>query len=160
MEVDDRRVEVIGGVRNSWWVHLPGIVAVVAMIALMAARRPWPARAPVHFDMHWNADRWGPPWECALFPALGATIVVSGMTVSAVWASQEKGKKRFNLTLPLLVAPLGAVTGVHLWYWWNLAQLAGTGHAAGAWTCVWICAAIVLAGSAILETFRKAGRQA
>jgi hypothetical protein len=146
--------------KSSLWVHLPGMIAVAAMVALTAARRPWPARAPVHFDMHWNADRWGPPWECAMFPALGIIILVSGITVSAIWAGQEKGKKRFNVTLPLLVAPLGAVTGVHLWYWWNLAELAGAGHAAGAWGWVWICAGIVLAASAILEIFRKPGRQA
>jgi hypothetical protein len=118
---------MIRALKSSWWLHIPGMLAIAAMVALMAARRPWPSRAPVHFDFYWNADRWGSPWESSIFPVLAIGILLAAIWSSTVWATREDGLKRFNLTLPLVVAPLGGMMGVHFWYWWNLPQLAGAG---------------------------------
>jgi hypothetical protein len=146
---------MIRALKSSWWLHIPGMLAIAAMVALMAARRPWPSRAPVHFDFYWNADRWGSPWESSIFPVLAIGILLAAIWSSTVWATREDGLKRFNLTLPLVVAPLGGMMGVHFWYWWNLPQLAGAGHAPGGWWWVGTCAAIVCAASTTLEIFRK-----
>jgi hypothetical protein len=141
--------------RSSWWVHLPGTVAIASMIAVTAYRRPWPLRAPIHFDLHWNANRWGSPWAFAIFPLLAAIILISQIIVSAMWKKHEDGRKRFNLTLPLMAAPLGAMTGVHLWYWTNLPALASTGRAAHPWEWVWACTFILVSSTILIELLRR-----
>ena len=146
---------MIRALKSSWWVHLPGSLAIAFMLGLMAARRPWPSRVPVHFDFHFNPDRWGSPWEFAVFPVLAIGVLLSGIWASTMWVRQEKGRKRFNLLLPLLTVPLGAIAGVHFWFWTNLPVLAQTGHAAGGWWWAGICAAGVCAISLLLEIFRK-----
>lgn len=143
------------GFKSSWWVHLPGILAVAAMIAVMAINRPWPPRTPAHFDLNWNVDRWSSPWTSAAFPILATIILFAGMLGSAIWSRHEEGRKRFNVTLLLIAAPLGAITGVHMWYWQNLPQLAATGRAPHPWGWVWTCAITLAATTVILETFRK-----
>jgi hypothetical protein len=141
--------------KSSWWVHLPGLLAVAAMLSLMLAQRPWPMRAPVHFNFFWKSDRWGSPWDFSMFPILAIGISLSSIWSSAMWSKHEKGRKRFNLTLPLMVTPLGALAGVHSWYWWNLPELAQTGYAPGGWWWAAICAVILCAASVTLEIFRK-----
>jgi len=147
---------MIRAIRSTWWVNVPGLLAIAAMVALMAARRPWPRRVPVHFDFYFHSDRWGSPWEIAVFPVLAGMIVLSGLIGSTIWAQHENGKKRFNLTLPLLATPLGAIAGVHFWYWWNVSALASGGNAGGAWAWVGIAAVIIGSSSAMLESFRRA----
>ena len=146
---------MIKALKSSWWVHLPGMLAIVVMVALMAARRPWPSRAPVHFDFQFQPDRWGSPWEAAVFPVLALGVSLSGIWATTMWVRQEKGRKRFNLILPLVTAPLGMIAGVHLWFWSNLPLLARTGRAPGGWWWAGICALIVCAASVSLEIFRK-----
>jgi hypothetical protein len=141
--------------KSSWSLHLPGIVALALMIGLMAYRRPWPTQAPVHFDLHWNSDRFGSPWEAAIFPVLVALILVSEIAASLLWVRHEEGRKKFNLTLPLMATGLGAIAGMHLWYWWNLSELAATGRAPHPWAWLWIAAAIVAITTILLEKLRK-----
>jgi hypothetical protein len=146
---------MIKAFRSSWWVHLPGLLAIALMLALMASRRPWPSRVPVHFDSNFQPNRWGPPWQDAIFPVIATGILLSGIWASAMWSSQEKGRKRFNLILPLVTAPLGAIAGIHFWFWSNLPTLARTGYAPRGWWWVGICALIVCATSILLEILRK-----
>jgi hypothetical protein len=140
--------------RSSWWVHLPGTMAIASMIAVMAYRRPWPSRAPVHFNLHFTPDRWGSPWNFAVFPLLVGMILMSQMIASAAWKRHEEGRKRFNLALLLTAAPLGAIVGIHWWYWANLPQLAETGRADHAWGWVWISASILVLVTILLEIVR------
>jgi len=147
---------MLKGFRNSWWVHLPGIIAIAAMVAAMMMRRPWPSRAPVHFDFRFATDRWGSPREAIVFPFLAATSLMAGMLMSAIWSRREEGRKRFNLVLPLVTLPVGTVAGLHLWYWWNLPTLARTGTAPAAWVWLGISGAIIVTCCLLLESFRKA----
>jgi len=142
--------------QSSLRIHFFGLVVIALMIAVMAARWPWPARVPVHFDAHWNANRWGSPWEISVFPALAVGVFFSGLWASTLWARQENGRKRFNLVLALIAAPFGAMAGVHFWFWWNLTTLAQTSHAPGGWIWVISCAAIVCAVEIPMEIKRQA----
>jgi hypothetical protein len=136
-------------------VHLPGIIAIAAMIAVTMMRRPWPDRAPVHFNFRFETDGWGSPSQAMIFPFLAATDLMAGMLVSAIWSRREEGRKRFNLVLPIVMLPVGSVAGLHLWYWWNLPTLARTGNAPAAWVWLGISAAIVTTGGLFLERLRK-----
>ena len=146
---------MVKALKSTWWVHLPGLLAIAFMLAIMDIRRPWPSRVPVHFNFNFKPDRWGSPWEIAVFPVLATGILLSGMWASTMWARHEKGKKRFNLILPLVTAPLGVIAGIHLWLWSNLALLARTGYAAGGWWWAATCAFIVATASILLEILRK-----
>jgi len=141
--------------RSSFRIHFFELLVIALMLAAMAARWPWPARVPVHFDARWNANRWGSPWEISVFPALATGVFFSGLWASTIWARQENGRKRFNLVLPLIAAPFGAMAGVHFWFWWNLTQLAQTSHAPGGWIWVISCAAIVCAVEIPMEIKRR-----
>jgi hypothetical protein len=143
------------GFRNSWWVHWPGVIAITLMVAVMAARRPWPGRAPVHFNFRFESNRWGSPSQAAIFPFLAASDLIAGILLSAIWSGHEEGRKRFNLVLPVVTLPLGAVAGLHLWYWWNLPTLAEKGNAPLPWVWLGIAAAVVAAGSLLLERRRR-----
>jgi hypothetical protein len=141
--------------KSYWWVNLPGITAIALMIAITAHHEPWPARAPVHFDFHWQANRWGSPWVCAFFPLLAAMILIAQIIASALWARHDEAHERFNFTLPLMAAALGAIAGIHFWYWTNLSQLAATGHAGHPWEWLWLSTLAIAGTTAILESARK-----
>jgi hypothetical protein len=147
---------MIRSLKSSLLVHAPGFLALIGMLALMAAERPWPARAPVHFDFQFHSDHWGSPWQLIAFPILVLAMSFSGIVLSTLWSMREDGRKRFNLALPLVVAALGAVAGVHFWYWSNLRELAHTGQADHPWRWVFSFAAVVCAASITLEIFRRA----
>jgi hypothetical protein len=134
---------------------VPGVVVLGLMIALMAYRRPWPAQAPVHFDLHWNSDRMGSPWEAGIFPVLVALILCSEIGVTVLWMRHDEGPKRFNLVLPLMSLSLGAIAGLHLWYWWNLSELAETGHAKHPWVWLFASAGAVMVAAIVLERVRQ-----
>jgi hypothetical protein len=144
--------------RSFWWVNLPGAVTIASMIAVTVYCRPWPPRAPVHFDLHWNVDRWGSPSAFAIFPLLAGIVLISQIIVSTVWKRHEEGRKRFNLTLPLMAAPLGAIAGVHFWYWTNLPALASTGRAPHPWAWVWLGAFALVSCTILLELLRSPHR--
>ena len=119
--------------KNSWWVQLPSMVLLVALLVIPAARRPWPQRVPVHFDAAWHADRWGSPWEGMVFVLVAPIPLSAGLFVNALWVRQERGRKRFNFAVPLVALPLGFLAGIGCWYWWHIHQLAQAGGAAGVW---------------------------
>ena len=146
---------MVAGFRNSWWVHLASLFAIILMIALMFARLPWPSRVPAHFDIHWRVDRWGSPWESAIFPPLAMVMLVAGLVCSAAWSAREEGRKRFNITLPLIAIPLGAIVGLHGWFWWNLAKVAASGYAPHPWIWMGIGAIMVALATIVLEYLRK-----
>jgi hypothetical protein len=142
--------------RSSFRIHFFELLIILLMFVVMAARWPWAARVPVHFDARWNANRWGSPWEISVFPILAIGVFFSGLWASTLWLRQENGRKRFNLVLPLIAAPFGAIAGVHFWFWWNLTQLARTSRAPGGWIWVISCAAIVCAVEIPMEIKRQA----
>jgi hypothetical protein len=146
--------------KSVWWALLPGIATLALMVLLMLYRRPWPDRAPVHFDLHWNSDRFGSPWEAGIFPILVAMILISEFAASVLWVKHQEGTMRFNLLLPLMSVALGAIAGMHFWYWWNLSELAATGQAAHPWVWLWAGAMVVAVATSALEKgrTRSAGR--
>jgi hypothetical protein len=141
--------------RSSWWVLLPGWAALALMIGLMLNRRPWPKRVPVHFDAHFHADRWGSPWVGLTFPILALMIVIIGSITSVAWARHEQGSKRFNLTLVVIAAPLGAIVGLHCWYWGKIGQLSAAGTAPGGWMWMLIGAIALAISCLALESLRR-----
>jgi hypothetical protein len=140
--------------KYSWTVYAPGLVLVAAMIVLTIIRRPWPASVPAHFNFRWQVDRWGSPVEATVFIPIVAVITATGMFSSTMWARHEQGRKRFNPSVPVTALPLGAVAGIHLWYWWNLQSLAKTGAAPYPWLWVGIFAGSSLCACLILEKWR------
>lgn len=96
---------------------------VVAMIVLPIMRRPWPALVPVHFDGHWQINRWGSPWELMVLVPIAMLPLGISVGLSAAWARCEHGRKRFNFIAVLLAFPLGLMGGISCWMWWNIRQL-------------------------------------
>ncbi len=146
---------MMSGFRNSWWVHLASLLAIVLMIALMVGRLPWPSEVPAHFDIHWRVDRWGSPWESAVLLLPAILMLVGGFVSSAAWAVREEGRKRFNITLPLIAAPMGAIAGLHGWFWCNLAEVAASGQAPHPWIWMWVGCIFVALATMVLEYLRK-----
>lgn len=141
--------------KKCWSVYLPALLLIAAMIALTLMRRPWPASVPVHFNLRFQPDRWGSPWEATIFIPIVALITASGILSSFMWTRHEEGRKRFNPSVPFTALPLGAVAGIHFWYWCNLLALAQTGFAPHPWLWVAIVAFLNFGASLFLEKRRS-----
>ena len=143
------------GLKHSWWINLPSIAILVAMIVLPIMRRPWPAVVPVHFDGHWQVNRWGSPWELMVMLSIALLPLGISVVLSAVWVRYEQGRKRFNWIAVLIAAALGLSGGISCWMWWNIHRLAESAAAPHpwVWAIVFAVADAVLTG--LLEWVRR-----
>lgn len=117
------------GFKHSWWIHGPSMAVLAAMVVLPIMRRPWPTAVPVHFDGHWQINRWGSPWELLVLVPIAMLPLGISVAMSAAWSRYEQGRKRFNWIAVLIAFPLGLMGGISCWMWWNIGELA-QGHRA------------------------------
>ena len=141
--------------KHSWWINAPSIAVLVAMAALPIMRRPWPAVVPVHFDGHWQVNRWGSPWELMVMLPISLLPLGISVVLSAAWVRYEQGRKRFNWIAMLIAAALGFGGGISCWMWWNIHRLSDSAAAPHPW--VWAIgfavADVLLTG--LLEWMRR-----
>jgi hypothetical protein len=103
--------------KNPWWVELPGVACVVAVVTRAMLSPALPERVPVHFGVDGTPDRWGPAWElwiAAIVPIL--FMVALTWVIDELWARQET-KKAFNWIAAMVAAMTGAFTGISVTTW-------------------------------------------
>lgn len=143
------------GLKHSWWINGPSLAMLIAMIVLPIMRRPWPDLVPVHFNAHWQVNRWGSPWELMVMLPISLLPLGISVLLSAAWVRYEQGRKRFNWIAVLIAGGLGFGGGIICWMWWNINRLsepAATSHP-WAWAVGFTVANAVLTG--LLEWVRR-----
>ena len=143
------------GFKHSWWINAPSLAVLITMMVLPIMRRPWPALVPVHFDGHWQVNRWGSPWELMVMLPIALLPLGISVVLSAAWVRYEQGRKRYNWIAVLIAAALGLGGGISCWMWWNIGELSKSAAAPHPW--VWAIgfaiADVVLTG--LLEWMRR-----
>jgi hypothetical protein len=78
------------------WTHLPAALMIVGSVVVLLAAGPWPDKVPVHFGAGGRPNRWGSPWELAIFLVLLPAALMAGSAVlDEMWARYES-RKSFN----------------------------------------------------------------
>ncbi|MCL6613689.1 MAG: DUF1648 domain-containing protein [Firmicutes bacterium] len=138
---------------HPWWVDLPGLVIIGALIAKLLALPPLPSRLAIHFDFASRPDGWGPAWTAliAMFLSLGV-VFFSGVALNELWTRQERSKhfNWFALLLPPFLAFLAAVFWQIMDYW----AAGSSGRLTLAWPWLVAAAAATALASAALELVR------
>lgn len=98
------------------WTHLPGLAALIALIAYLVYSQPLPAHAPVHFGLNGQPNGYGSPWS-VVGTSLGLSVlfIVISVIIDELWARQEK-KKSFNWLCWLDGLVVGWMAGVSIDY--------------------------------------------
>jgi hypothetical protein len=131
----------------AWKNHLPALVQVLLLAALVAFGSPWPEPVADGWDAEGRPIHW--QWAPA---ALGAAVMVwlVAFTAEGVWSRVERdGRKRFN--------PLSLID--ELFLGWQLVQLADFGVANGmpqaVETGAWVASGLAIGAAVWLELRRQ-----
>lgn len=101
------------------------IIALIALVGTAAVLPFMPETVPVHFDAHWEPDRWGGRWELLLLPVLllilsaVCTPILNSFARKAAGAEEEKAgaSARTNMWAILIAGTslAAALTLVQAW---------------------------------------------
>jgi hypothetical protein len=107
---------------HPFWTHLPAVAVLVIFIVYVFAGGPLPARAPVHFNNHGQANSYGSPWlVIGLIIGLSLLFITTSFILDELWARQEK-KKAFNWLSLMDDITVGSMVGINLGYFAFLHQ--------------------------------------
>jgi hypothetical protein len=98
------------------WTHVPAVVALAVVGAMVISAGPFPAEAPVHFGTDGTPNQYGSPIGVfALVIGLSIAFVALSAWMDEAWARQER-EKRFNWLALLDEAVAGTMAGMAAGY--------------------------------------------